>query len=247
MPKLTAVIGGSGCYELPFMDAPESLAISTPFGEASGIVKGQFAGGELVFIPRHGASHHIPPHKINYRANIWALRELNVSAILALNAVGGIAAECAPASIVVPDQIIDYTYGREHTFADVLNDDINHVDFSYPFDEALRGRILSCLAKTDIRWVGEGVYACMQGPRLETAAEVKKLARDGCTIVGMTAMPEAALARELGIVYASLCTVVNWAAGVQSEPISMTEIQAVLTHSNNQLLMLLQALLPSLD
>ena len=174
-------------------------------------------------MPRHGDGHALPPHRINYRANIAALREAGVTDILAVTAVGGISAEAAPGSIVVPDQLIDYTWGRDHTLYDGLNGTLDHVDFSQPYTERLRRLLIDQM--TDGELVGAGVYGATQGPRLESAAEITRMARDGCTIVGMTGMPEAALAREAGMAYATVSLVVNWAAGVGGAAvISMDDI-----------------------
>ncbi len=227
-----AVIGGSGFYELAELTESRRLTIETPFGApTTALLEGSLNGRRCVFLPRHGPDHKIPPHKINYRANIMALREVGVENIFSVSAVGGIHRDAKPGTLVVPDQIIDYTYGREHTFADTLSDSINHIDFTWPFDSHLRERLISALKNCHYDWLGQGVYGCAQGPRLETAAEIRKLQRDGCDIVGMTAMPEAALARELGMNYAALCIVVNRAAGLQDGPICLIEINRVLAQS----------------
>jgi purine nucleoside phosphorylase len=196
----------------------------TPYGAPSAaLCEGLLAGSPAFFLPRHGDGHALPPHRINYRANIAALREAGVTDILAVTAVGGISAEAAPGSIVVPDQIIDYTWGRDHTLYDGLNGTLDHVDFSQPYTERLRRLLIDQM--TDGELVGAGVYGATQGPRLESAAEIARMARDGCTIVGMTGMPEAALAREAGMAYATVSLVVNWAAGVGGAAvISMDDI-----------------------
>ena len=243
---MIGLIGGSGFYEFPLLHKPEARAVATPFGDVIGITVGMLGDQPVAFLPRHGSAHRLPPHKINYRANIWAMRDVGVEKIIALNAVGGIDAACSPGTLIVPDQIIDYTYGREHTFADLLSPEVNHVDFTYPFDAHMRNAAKHVLSGSGLSWVGEGVYGCTQGPRLETAAEILKLKRDGCSVVGMTVMPEAVLARELRIPYVALCTAVNWAAGLDDSPISMAEILTVLDKSNGQLLQLLQALIPAL-
>lgn len=241
-----AIIGGSGFYEFPGLKNSETLAAVTPFGEVVDITVGKVGPCSIAFLPRHGSEHRLPPHKINYRANIWALKELGVKKIIGLNAVGGIAKDCAPKTIVVPDQIIDYTYGREHTYADLLSAEINHIDFTHPYSGAMREVIGDTLADTGIQWVDGGVYGCMQGPRLETSAEIKRLKKDGCTIVGMTSMPEAGLARELSMAYVSICTVVNWAAGIKNEAISMADIKHALEQSSSQLRQIIQVVTPAL-
>lgn len=226
-----AVIGGSGFYEFPDLVSVKATTVATPFGEVTGLHAGLVAHRRVVFIARHGAGHKVPPHNINYRANLWALKSMGVRHVLALNAVGGITPMMEPGVLVLPDQIIDYTYGREHTFASVLNDEINHIDFTEPFSAGLRKTLKAALNEAGIIHVDQGVLGCTQGPRLETAAEVARLRRDGCDLVGMTSMPEAALARELGLEYASLCTVVNWGAGISSEPITLAEIESVLDNA----------------
>jgi 5'-methylthioinosine phosphorylase len=181
---------------------------------------------QVAFIARHGKGHKVPPHRVNYRANIWALHQIGVRAVIGVNAVGGIHARTGPGALAVPRQIIDYSWGREHTyFADGL-DAVTHIDFTEPYAESLRQLLLRSAGNVDV-W-GEGVYACTQGPRLESAAEVLRLQRDGCDMIGMTGMPEAALARELGLAYACLALSVNWAAGLTEEPISMEAIGAII-------------------
>lgn len=223
-----AVIGGSGFYQFPDLLAPHELTVQTPFEQTVGITTGTVAGKKVAFIARHGIGHRVPPHKINYRANIWALHSIGVRRVLALNAVGGITAAMAPGVQVLPEQIIDYTYGREHTFATQLSDAINHIDFTSPFAGALVQSVASAWEADGEKYVRGGVLGCTQGPRLETAAEIQRLQRDGCDLVGMTTMPEAALARELQMEYAAIGTVVNWAAGICPQPITLAEITAVL-------------------
>jgi 5'-methylthioinosine phosphorylase len=190
------------------------------------IYRGRLGSTQVAFIARHGRGHKVPPHRINYRANIWALQHIGVRAVIGVNAVGGIHERTGPGALAVPRQIIDYSWGREHTyFADGL-DAVTHIDFTNPYAESLRQLLLRSAADVPV-W-GEGVYACTQGPRLESAAEVRRLQRDGCDMIGMTGMPEAALARELGLAYACLALSVNWAAGLTEEPISMEAIGAVL-------------------
>jgi 5'-methylthioinosine phosphorylase len=225
----------------------EQKKTTTPFGEPSdAITIGKLHGMELLFLPRHGAKHHLPPHKVNYRANLFALRELGVTHILAVNAVGGIAKNLNAGDIVIPDQMIDYTYGREHTFSDginnvVVSNKVEHIDFTKPFDDSLRRRIIAAAKKINEPVVAEGVYGCTQGPRLETAAEISKLASDGCTLVGMTAMPEAALARELNLAYASISIVANMAAGLSEVPLTVEDIHAVVTKGIARIQQLIKA------
>jgi len=210
-----AVLGGSGLSQLPGFEVVKRKVQRTPYGEPSGALTiGLLAGHEIAFLARHGYGHTIAPHQINYRANLWALSQLEIDGILSVASVGGIRSDLLPGQLVVPDQILDFTHGRDATFFEGDNQAVQHIDFTWPYDQALRASL--CLAAEAIgeQVVQGGCYACTQGPRLETAAEVKRLARDGADIVGMTGMPEAALARELGIPYAHLALVVNQAAGV---------------------------------
>ena len=223
------IIAGTGLYELDGLEEIERLNLSTRWGEPSSeVVIMQKDAQRYAFLARHGLKHNIPPHKVNYRANLWALKECGVEKVIAVAAVGGITGDMSPETLVVPDQIIDYTYGREHTyFADDL-EQVTHIDFTEPYSADLRKALIdSALGQfTDIRT--GGVYAATQGPRLETAAEIERLKRDGANIVGMTGMPEAALARELDIEYACLALVVNWAAGCAgTRAIDMAEMQAI--------------------
>lgn len=222
------IIGGSGFYQFPDLTVSAEVEVHTPFAATVVVTRGQIGRREVAFIARHGAEHKVPPHKVAYRANIWALKSMGVTQIFALNAVGGIGETMAPGVRVLPHQLIDYTYGREHTFADVLCDELNHIDFTEPFSGRLRAVLKQVWRTAGVEFVDTGVLGCTQGPRLETAAEVQCLKRDGCDLVGMTTMPEAALARELGMEYAAICTVVNWAAGVSTAPITLTDIHQIL-------------------
>ena len=224
---MIGIIGGTGLSEPSFLTQTAMRQIVTPFCEQEvQIFTGRLHGVELAFLPRHGKGHKVPPHRINYRANLWALHNIGVRSVIGVNAVGGIHAQMGPGCIAVPDQLIDYSWGREHTFfADGLNN-VTHIDFASPYDERLR-RLLIENAGAQPLWP-HGVYACTQGPRLETAAEVERLRRDGCDMIGMTGMPEAALARELGIDYACLAVSVNWGAGLTQDIITMVSIGEVL-------------------
>jgi len=208
------VIGGSGLVKLAALDTPRRQVMRTPYGEPSGALTfGRLAGRDIVFVARHGYGHTIAPHEINYRANIWALKELGVEGIFALATVGSIRADLVPRSLVVPHQVIDYTHSRTSTFFESGLNAITHIDFTQPYTERLRQRLLEAAARAGEAVFDGAVYACTQGPRLETAAEVDRLERDGADIIGMTGMPEAALAREAQLDYASLSVVVNHAAG----------------------------------
>ncbi len=224
-----AIVGGTGLTELPGLLLREAVAIDTPYGPPSAdILRGDYAGREVLFLARHGHPHRIPPHQVNYRANLWALRGAGAQAVIAANAVGGIHPAMGAGHLCVPHQLIDYTYGREHTFFEGDIEHVTHIDFSFPYDEALRQRLIDGLAAEGYLFSSHGVYGCTQGPRLETAAEIARMERDGCDIVGMTGMPEAVLARELALPYACLALVVNPAAGKAQGVITMAEIELAL-------------------
>ncbi|QKF53579.1 S-methyl-5'-thioinosine phosphorylase [Pseudomonas graminis] len=224
-----AIIGGTGLTQLDGLTIRQSLAVNTPYGAPSGDIHlGEYAGREVMFLARHGHPHRFPPHKVNYRANIWALKQAGAEAILAVNAVGGIHPDMGTGHFCVPHDLVDYTSGRDHTFfADDL-EHVTHIDFSFPYSAPLRARLIAALAAEGCAHSDFGVYACTQGPRLETVAEIARLERDGCDIVGMTGMPEAALARELDLEYACLALVVNPAAGKSAAVITMAEIEQAL-------------------
>ena len=212
-----AVIGGTHTITLSVLEQVRSEEMDTPYGKPSGAISiGSVSGRDFAFLPRHGNPHMLPPHRINYRANLWALHKLGVTSVVAICTTGGLAEQFGPGTIVCPDQIIDYTYDREHTFSDGLSDEpVVHVDFTHPFTADLRGRLLAAAQVAGVPVFDGGCYACFNGPRLETAAEIRALIRDGCALVGQTMMPEAGLARELGLDYAALCPVVNHAAGLR--------------------------------
>ena len=226
---MLAIIGGSGLNQFPELEIVGEQNFATPYGDCSApLTIARLNGRQLVFLPRHGQGHKLPPHQINYRANLWALKEVGVTQVLAVNAVGGIHPKMGPGTFVVPHQIIDYTYGREQSYNFLIDGYINHIDFTHPHSQNMRQQLIASLLSANLPFQPTGVYACTQGPRLETAAEVLRLQRDGCDLVGMTAMPEAALARELGLQYAALCLVVNWAAGLAGEELSIDEIMNTL-------------------
>ena len=232
-----AIIGGSGLDRLERLGIKASYRRPTAYGAPSApIVRGDIDGVEVLFLARHGSDHHLPPHLINYRANIAALAALGASEIIATTAVGGISAQASPGTIVIPHQIIDYTYGREQTLYDGTSTSLNHIDFTSPYSARLRDDLIATADRVDGAILGDGVYGATQGPRLETAAEIKRLARDGCTIVGMTGMPEAALAREAGLDYASCSLVVNWGAGIGPTPITMAAIEKQLATGMTRLM-----------
>jgi 5'-methylthioinosine phosphorylase len=220
--KKFGIVGGTGLDQLQGLQAQQSHFPDTPFGKPSRpIQEGFWHGCSVYFLQRHGAPLAIPPHKINYRANMWAMKHLGVTDLVAINAVGGISAEATVGTLVIPDQLIDYTWGREHTIDDGSSGELQHIDFTEPYDVKLRTALLDVAAAQEIKHVAKAIHAVTQGPRLETAAEIRRLEKDGCDIVGMTGMPEAALARELKMAYAAICMVVNPAAGLSDEPISL--------------------------
>lgn len=225
--KRLAVLGGTGIDQLGGFTASQSHRLETPFGALSAAIEtGQVGGTQVIFLQRHGQPRSLPPHRINYRANLWALHEMGATHVVALNAVGGIRRTLVPGTLVVPDQLIDYTWGRAHTFDEGGDAPPRHIDFTDPYSAGLRQALLRAAETAGERAVEGAVMAVTQGPRLETAAEVRRLERDGCDVVGMTGMPEAALARELGLSYASLCMVVNAAAGLGDAPITQETIMA---------------------
>ncbi len=239
-----AIIGGTGLTTLDTLSELQHEVISNPYGTPSGaLIHGRWGSHRVTFLARHGAHHTIPPHQINYRANIWALKQSGVEAVIAVAAVGGITAAMAPGVLVIPDQIIDYTYGRGHTFFENDLSSVTHIDFTEPYCNTLRNALIAAAAQTDIAIQSQGTYGATQGPRLETAAEIRRLERDGCDIVGMTGMPEAALARELGLRYATCALVVNWAAGKSTAEITMAAIQQQLATGMVRVKTLLRQLL----
>jgi 5'-methylthioadenosine phosphorylase len=209
-----AIIGGSGLTQLASLDVTHRKAVRTPYGEPSGALTfGRLKGREVIFLARHGYGHTIPPHEVNYRANVWALRESGATEIVSVASVGGIRADIGPGTLVVPHQIIDYTWGRRSTFFEGGDVPVTHVDFTRPYAEPVRRRLLAAARGAGETVLEGAVYAATQGPRLETAAEIDRLERDGAEVVGMTGMPEAALAREIDLAYAAIAVVVNHAAG----------------------------------
>jgi 5'-methylthioadenosine phosphorylase/5'-methylthioinosine phosphorylase len=239
-----AIMGGTGLSRLPQFESSRRQKVLTPYGEPSAALTfGKLNGHEVIFLARHGDNHTIPPHRINYRANVWALNEAGADQVLAVAAVGGIRADMAPGMIAVPSQIVDYTYGRPHTFFEDNLDHVTHIDFTHPYTPQMREHLLNAGRHAGLRLVDGGVYGCTQGPRLETPAEITRMERDGCDLVGMTGMPEAALAREIGLDYACCAVVANWAAGKTEREITMPEIEANLARGMADLSRLLASLL----
>lgn len=230
---MLAFIGGTGLTRMENLEIVERTPVRTRYGEVR-VVKGRLAGREVLFLARHGDPHVQLPHQVNYRANIQALKDAGATHIVAVNAVGGISAEAKAGVLVLPDQLIDYSHGRAASFYDSPDMPLVHVDFTEPFDAGLRGKLRTALQHSPLNWLDGGCYGVTQGPRLETAAEIRRMERDGCTIVGMTAMPEAVLARELAIPYAMLSLVVNPAAGKVEGEITMAQIEAVIHQGMGQ-------------
>lgn len=228
---MLAVIGGSGLSALANLEITHRQVLRTPFGEPSGpLTFGSIGGHQIAFIARHGYGHTIPPHEVNYRANLWALKEQKIERVVSVASVGAIPAGLAPGSLVLPDQIIDYTWGRRSTFFEGPGANVLHIDFTEPYSRGLRQEILAAAGACGEPITDGAVYAATQGPRLETAAEINRLERDGADLVGMTGMPEAVLARELGMQYAAIAVVANYAAGRgdSEHAISLEKIAAVL-------------------
>jgi 5'-methylthioinosine phosphorylase len=240
-----AVIGGTGLYRLPGFDVVEHHDVATPWGEPSAPVVIAAAGtARIAFLARHGEEHSIAPHRVNYRANLWALHALGVRRVVAVNAVGGIRHDMAPRAIALPDQIIDYTWGRASSYGDADGAEVRHIDFSEPYHAGLRTAVRAAAQRAGVALVDGGCYGATQGPRLETRAEIARMRRDGCDLVGMTGMPEAALARELELEYACLALVANWAAGCDDAvQISLPEIFANLEAATARVPGILVALL----
>jgi len=228
---MLCIIGGTGLAQLANLVITHRKVARTPYGEPSGALTfGHICDQEVIFLARHGYGHTIPPHEVNYRANLWALKDHGVDRVVSVATVGGIHPEMIPGTLIIPDQIIDYTHGRAATYFVGNDKPVTHVDFTFPYCDAMRAALLQAAISAGISLRDGGVYGAVQGPRLETAAEINRLERDGVDMVGMTGMPEAYLARELGICYATVGAVVNYAAGrgLSADGIQMEEIQSVL-------------------
>ncbi|HRA55946.1 MAG TPA: S-methyl-5'-thioinosine phosphorylase [Thermomonas sp.] len=224
-----AVIGGTGVYALGELADVETFQPDTAYGVPSGPIRvGTYAGKRAAFLARHGEGHSLPPHKINYRANLAALKTIGAQRVLALNTVGGITEHYGPRVLACPDQLIDYTWGRISTLCEEPGSDVLHVDFGEPYTTSLRQALLQAAGQANVALVEGGCYGATQGPRLETKAEIARMRRDGCDLVGMTGMPEAGLARELGLEYACLAIVANWAAGAGPDADEVITLQVVL-------------------
>ena len=226
---MLGVIAGSGLQRLAHLENIRREIVRTPFGETScALTIGELSGVEVVFLNRHGYGHTLAPHQINYRANLWALQSLNLSRVISVASVGGIHADFTPGTVAIPDQIIDYTHSRKYTYYDGTDRPVTHIDFTEPYCPITRGSLLEAAKRANEKVIDGGVYGATQGPRLETAAEINRLERDGVDMVGMTGMPEAGLARELGLDYACLAIVANWAAGAGPDVDEVITLQDVL-------------------
>ena len=243
-----AIIGGSGLARMEGLEITRREMVKTPFGAPScPLIFGEYAGVNVVFLARHGNTHRFPPHRINYCANIWALHSVGIERIIAIGAVGGIADDCSVGKLVIPDQIIDYTVGRQNTFFDGGSEAVKHIDFSYPYDDTLRKALIEGAEKTEgVALRRDGTLGVTQGPRLETAAEIARLQRDGCSLVGMTAMPETALAREMDMAYAACLVVVSRAAGIDGNTVNTDVLPRAINDAMISARSVLQKTLPLL-
>ena len=247
---MLGIIGGTGLTQLSNLEVTRRQVVRTPFGDPSGALTfGKLNRRDVVFLARHGYGHTIPPHEVNYRANIWALHSEGAGPVVSVASVGGIRSDLPPGALAIPHQVLDYTWGRKHTLFDGPDQPVTHVDFTHPYCEELRARLLKAAAAAGQAIVNSGVYAATQGPRLESAAEIDRLERDGADMVGMTGMPEAGLAREIGLRYAAVAVVVNHAAGRgdSSEAIHLDQINAVLKASMVKVRALLEKLVEADD
>jgi 5'-methylthioadenosine phosphorylase len=231
---MLAVIGGSGLSQLASLEVTQRKVVRTPYGEPSGALTfGRIRGKDLVFLARHGYGHTVAPHEVNYRANLWALKEVGVEGVVSVASVGGIRRDVAPGALLVPHQVIDYTWGRKSTYFEGAGTPVTHTDFTEPYSAALRARVLAAARACGEQIFDGGTYAATQGPRLESAAEIDRLERDGADVVGMTGMPEAVLARELDLPYAAIAVSANFAAGrgESAHAVPMERIEAVLAEA----------------
>lgn len=245
MSRLFAIIGGTGVYDQELLADVRSETVATPFGEVA-LIRGGYQGREVAFLPRHGSRHSVPPHRINYRANVWALAQIGVRRVLATTAVGSMHPDMAPGAFVFIDQFIDFTRARTQTFFDGGEAGVVHADFTEPYCPELRQALVAAAAAQGIAYHGAGTYVCTEGPRFETPAEVRALRRLGGDLVGMTNVPEVVLAREAGLCYATVSMVTNWAAGIAAAPLAHDEVLQVMKENGERLRTLLMAVLASL-
>jgi 5'-methylthioinosine phosphorylase len=242
---MLAIIGGSGLSQLGNLEVSHRKVVRTPYGEPSGpLTLGRIAGCDVMFLARHGYGHTIAPHQVNYRANLWALKDAGATQVVSVASVGGIRKDLWPGVLVLPHQIVDYTSGRPSTYFEGAGTPVSHIDFTEPYTGALRQALIDAAARCGERLSDGGVYAATQGPRLETAAEITRLERDGCDLVGMTGMPEASLAREIALEYAAIAVIANFAAGRgdSEHAIPLEKIEAVLAESMGRVRRIIEAL-----
>jgi 5'-methylthioinosine phosphorylase len=245
-PRTLALIGGTGLTELA--ESAEGLEIETPYGAPSAPIQVIATHPlRLLFLPRHGSPHRFPPHRVNYRANLWALRQAGADHVLAVYAVGGLREPYSPGTLAVPDQLVDYSWGRDHSYSDSADVALVHVDFTRPYDGPLRRALLAAAHGTAVDVVDGGCIGVFQGPRLESAAEIRRALRDGCDMAGMTALPEAGLARELALDYAGLAVVSNWGAGISDVLLSEEDIAETLREPMARVRRLLNAVANQLN
>jgi len=242
MPKIIGLIAGTGFYDLPALKDGESRELDTLYGKAQ-IRSGEWNGARLIFLTRHGVGHSIPPHLINYRANIKAMKDLGVEQIIAINVVGGINPKLSPGDLCLVDDFIDFTSGRQHTFSDGSKPGVQHVDLTRPYDAKIQSALRQSAKESGILLHENGVYAGFNGPRFETPSEIRLAALAGATVVGMTGCPEVSLAREIGIAYASMALVVNPAAGLSEAEITMDEINKALDLGKSKALTVIEGAL----
>ncbi|ACI18977.1 S-methyl-5'-thioadenosine phosphorylase [Dictyoglomus thermophilum] len=237
-----AIIGGTGVYDPKFLENPEEIKVSTPYGEVK-LLKGIYQGEEVGFLARHGSGHTVPPHRINYKANMWALKSLGVERILSTTAVGSLKLNLAPGDLVILDQFIDFTKGRIHTFYDGDDDKVVHIDFTTPYCPELRSILYETSKELGIKVHPFGTYICTEGPRFETPAEIKMYSFFG-DVVGMTKVPEVVLARELEMCYASVSIVTNYAAGISQAPLTYSEVLEVMAQNIEKVRKLFAMVIP---
>jgi len=226
------IIGGTGRNEEGILEIVRRRRVRTPYGELHDLALGEIAGRKAAFLQRHGRNHSLPPHMVNYRANLYALRSLGIKRVISLNSVGSLNPKLRPGDFVVPHDFIDFTKNRVTTFHD---DRVVHVDMTRPYCPEVRKALVTASGGAD-----RGVYLCTEGPRFETPAEIEFFGRLGCDVVGMVGVPEVTLAREAGMCYASLCTVTNYAAGISKERLSLEEVMDITRENSKRLGKILQ-------
>lgn len=224
------IIGGTGVYDPQLLDRLRNEQVSTPYGDVA-VQVGTYQGIEIAFMPRHGKGHSIPPHKVNYRANIWALKRLGVRRVLATAAVGSLNPDMKPGHFVIIDQFLDFTKVREHTFFDGGETGVVHTDVTHPYCPELRGALIEQADRLELDSHRAGVYVCTEGPRFETAAEIRAFRLLGGDVVGMTNVPEAVLAREAGLCYAVMAMVTNMGAGISEQPLTHDEVVEIMAEN----------------